>query len=697
MQPVNVDDLAEAMVQFEGSRKPTSPGFHANNPGHLKYQGQSGSIGQDPLGFARFNDWNTGLAAMKNQIRLNLKRGLTLKEMIAGKKGVYPGWAPAADNNNTANYINYLQKQTNYDPNALMQEGSVPTKKTAPVLAASQTEQGPATGPVNAGSADTATDEKPVPPKVEDPQEGTGSDGEEDGDGGTAVAAAPAKPAAPSYVMPTAREFDPYNPANIDKQRQLYYTIFGGSPERQQQLEAQRAATVAQLQGLQQDSINRYRNPSPWEFLANIGAGMGASHQLSLPLMFAQGVGQAWASRDQQQDQALTQAERLQQHIDAIQNVGGTERERMGRDLVTLLGQQNKTPRGAAKFEDFVKMPGATYGSIDPSQVPPGKIGVPDPGHPGFGVWIDQNQATQAPKTQQLTGMFEKDFLPGWAEDKGTTVDKMTGVQRQQAFKDYRASMVDPSIKEAAQEIAKGIEDGTTPPDMKGLYRYGGQVRAILHQHGYDLTTSMRDWQNLSKFYATQNGTQQLKMRQATEQVAETLPNVRKLYQDWQATGLPTGFKAFNRAALVAAANLPGQQGATAQRLLTQIHDLTFELGNMYTGGNATTDKALQLAGQNLNAEWNPETFEAAVKQLETNVKIRRNSMRNVAPVGVSPAGQQQYMVKPQGEGAGPSDNTPPPRPAGIPSGAAAQWNPTRKQWRYKKPGSDTWEVLPPQ
>ncbi|HXA25584.1 MAG TPA: hypothetical protein VNW90_25175 [Acetobacteraceae bacterium] len=691
MQPVNVDDLAEAMIQFEGSRKPDSPGYHANNPGHLKYVGQKGSIGKDALGFARFNDWNTGLTAMKDQIRTNLKRGLTLSEMIGGKEGVYPGWAPASDNNNPANYINYLKKQTGYDPDALMQEGGAQAAPKPPVLAASQADQGPATGPVQ-GSADTPT-EKPVPklpPAVEEETDG------EDGDGEAAAPPAPpAKPAAPSYVMPSAREFDPYNPANIDKQRQLYYTIFGGSPERQQQLEAQRAATVAQLQGLQQDTINRYRNPSPWEFLANIGAGMGASHQLSLPLMFAQGVGQAWQARDQQQDRALTQAEALQQHIDAIQNIGGTERERMGRDLVTLLGQQSKTPGGAAKFEDFVKMPGATYGSIDPSQAPgPGMIGVPDPGHPGFGVWISQNQATQAPKGQQLTGMFEKDFLPGWAEENGTSVDKMTGTQRQQAFKDYRASLVDPSIKEAAQEIAKGIMEGTSPPDMKGLYRYGGQVRAILNKNGYDLTTAMRDWQNLQKYYTTLNGAKQIQMRQSTQFVAESIPYMRQLYKDWQATGLPTGFKEYNKAALVAATNLPGEQGVKARLLLSQLSHMTSEVGTMYKGGNNSTDDSLRLAGESLQADWNPEQFMGALGQLEKNVQLRRNSWNSIAPAGVSP--DSQYLVKPGGGagGAGPTAGNAPPRPAGIPAGAAAQWNPTRQQWRYKKPGSDTWQIL---
>jgi hypothetical protein len=447
---------------------------------------------------------------------------------------------------------------------------------------------------------------------------------------------------------------NPYSPANIAQTRDLYNTIFGGSPQRQQQLDQERAATISQLQALRQEAITRYRNPSPWEFLSNIGAGMASSHQLSLPLMFAQGVGQAWQARDQQQDHALAQAETLTQRIDSIQAAGQSERERTGRDLITMLGQQGKAPvQGVQEFQKFMEMPGATYGAMDPSKAPgPGLIGIPDPGHPGYGLWIDQNQAAKSAKVQQPTGVFEKDFLPGWAEENGTSVDKMTGTQRQQAFKDYRISLVDPTVKEAAQEIASGIMEGTQPPDMKGLYRYGGQVRAILAQKGYNLSTAARDWQNLNTFYKTLNGDRQLKMRQATQFVADNVPYMRQLYKDWQATGLPTGYKLYNKAALTAAANMPGDPGVKARLLLSQLAHMTSEVGTMYRGGNSSTDESLRLAGESLQADWNPEQFMASLGQLEKNVQIRRNSWNSIAPVGVSP--DSPYLAqRPQGEGAG--------------------------------------------
>ena len=684
-QPVNVDDLAEAMIQFEGSRNPSSPGFHANNPGHLKDVGQTGSLGPDASGFARFGNWNIGLQAMKDQIRRNLNRGLTLSEMIGGKKGVYAGWAPAADRNNPGNYINYVAKQTGYDPGLVMQEGgkaAAPgTPIRQPVLAAlgatpsfgnvpdTPTKQAAAAPPPSSGQAEVAAEADKataaeIPPPAPQGEDEDVEDGAEDeaAPAPPASSGPPAKAPAASYVMPSAPQSDLLSTANIARTRQMYDALLGTSPEYRQQLQQERAASIAQLQALRQDAVNRYRNPSPWEFLANIGAGMGASKQLSLPLMFAQGVGAAWQARDEQQDKALTEANALQKQIESIQDVGETERERTGRDMISLIGQQTKTPQGGAKFEDFYKMPNTVYAAMDPTNPQPpraGMIGVPDPGHPGFGVWIDQNQATQAAKAQQPVGTFERDFLPGWAEQNSTTPDKMTGQQRQQAWTDYRTSLADPTIKAAAQEIAQGIIDGTQPPDMKGLFRYGAQVRAALAAKGYNLTSAMRDWQNVQKFNSTLNGATQTKMRQSTQFVADSIPYTRQLYKDWQATGLPTGYKIFNKAALTAATNLPGDAGEKARLLLSQLSHMTSEVGTMYKGGNNSTDESLRLAGETLQADWNPEQFMGALGQLEKNVQIRRNSWNSISPVGVTPG--SPYLAPGQGEGgAAPSGSKPP-------------------------------------
>lgn len=312
---------------------------------------------------------------------------------------------------------------------------------------------------------------------------------------------------------------------------------------------------------------------------------------------------------------------------------------------------------------------------------------------PGYAASLGKTPATITPQERQTaltqfqqkpTGVFEKDFLPGWAEDHNTTPDKLTGIQKQQALADFKVSQVDPNIKSAATEIAQGIMDGTQPPDMKGLYRYGAQVRAILHENHYDYLSATRDWQNLQKYYSTLNGATQMRMRQATEFVSQTLPTVRQLYQDWRATGLPTGFKDYNKVALIAATKLPGEAGVKAQLLLTQLNDLTSEVGTMYKGGNSSTDETLRLAGENLKGEWNPDTFNAALGQLENNVRIRKNSMNSIAPAGVTPG--SPYLA-PGGPGA-------PNRPATPVAGVTPSGMPPKRyqlNGREIVPKADGW------
>lgn len=109
------DSLANAIAQFEGYNKAGSVAQRNNNPGNLR--SGPGQIGTDANGYAIFPDANTGFAALDNQINLNVSRGLSLQTFIGGQPGVYPGYAPSADNNNVSNYVNFLSSQLGIDPN----------------------------------------------------------------------------------------------------------------------------------------------------------------------------------------------------------------------------------------------------------------------------------------------------------------------------------------------------------------------------------------------------------------------------------------------------------------------------------------------------------------------------------------------------------------------------------------------------
>jgi hypothetical protein len=185
--------------------------------------------------------------------------------------------------------------------------------------------------------------------------------------------------------------------------------------------------------------------------------------------------------------------------------------------------------------------------------------------------------------------------------------------------------------------IAHGIIIGRQPPVLTGLYRLSGPVREELDRQGYDLVTATRDWTAIQAHMKTLNGPQQLRLQQSVDFVWKTLPQVEEAFRAWQETGLPSGFRAWNKAALLAATNLPGEAGARAQNLLRMINDMTSEVATMYSGGGAATDDKLRLAGENLRGDWNEKMFERNIAGLKQSVRYRYKSIMESSPAGVSP------------------------------------------------------------
>lgn len=100
--------LVQAFAQAIATRE----GFYArgttvakvnNNPGNLRTWGSVPIVS----GYASFATADDGWNALRQQVQKNLfVRKLTIAEFFAGKPGVYPGYAPAADRNNPGHYAN---------------------------------------------------------------------------------------------------------------------------------------------------------------------------------------------------------------------------------------------------------------------------------------------------------------------------------------------------------------------------------------------------------------------------------------------------------------------------------------------------------------------------------------------------------------------------------------------------------------
>ena len=72
--------IAQAIIRQEN----VNPKY--NNPGAIF------DVSKNQL--RTYQTYDEGYAALLNQVRLNVNRGLTLEEFFGGKPGVYPGYAP---------------------------------------------------------------------------------------------------------------------------------------------------------------------------------------------------------------------------------------------------------------------------------------------------------------------------------------------------------------------------------------------------------------------------------------------------------------------------------------------------------------------------------------------------------------------------------------------------------------------------
>lgn len=194
-------------------------------------------------------------------------------------------------------------------------------------------------------------------------------------------------------------------------------------------------------------------------------------------------------------------------------------------------------------------------------------------------------------------------------------------------------SVTGPGGASDVKETILGMKDGSLPPVMPG--RGSKEYTALMaeaHRQGFDLSKANQDWVATQKYLSTLNGAQQTRLRQATEQVSESVPLVRSLVTEWDSAGIPA----------LSAANLKAAKAGTygnkaqslAVRLDAQIADMVSELGTVYKGGNSSTDESLRLAAQNLSGSWSKQAALDALTQIEKNISYRKNSMRLPAVTG---------------------------------------------------------------
>jgi hypothetical protein len=183
-------------------------------------------------------------------------------------------------------------------------------------------------------------------------------------------------------------------------------------------------------------------------------------------------------------------------------------------------------------------------------------------------------------------------------------------------------------------DIVAGIMNGSQPP-ITSIQRTPEITKILggLSALGYDNTKAVQDWTAMQKRLASMNSTQQLRLSQAVFALDGSTDQAEQLYKEWQATGLPTGFSNWNRAALETASRLPGEAGVAARTLVSHIEDMAAELAVIYRGGNSPTDQAFEAARKSLNEDWNPSQFAKNLELIRQNIRIRKNSIANSSQI----------------------------------------------------------------
>lgn len=156
-----VQSIAEAIAHMEGYYKPGTIAARNHNPGNLR--GGPRQIGTDKSGYGIYADDQAGWQDLVAQVERNIARNLNLYEFFGGKSGVYPGYAPAADNNNPRHYAEYVAARVGVAPDKVLAVAAA-----APIAPASSAASSPAATSEPAVLPGSADFETPWLPQVSD-------------------------------------------------------------------------------------------------------------------------------------------------------------------------------------------------------------------------------------------------------------------------------------------------------------------------------------------------------------------------------------------------------------------------------------------------------------------------------------------------------------------------------------------------
>ena len=176
----------------------------------------------------------------------------------------------------------------------------------------------------------------------------------------------------------------------------------------------------------------------------------------------------------------------------------------------------------------------------------------------------------------------------------------------------------------------EGIQAGRLSPRMTDYsFRDRTAVAAEAERAGINLNKLAGEYNAVQKYIQSANGPTQIRLRQAIGSVRESIGNLRKLNGEFERTGWTPANKA--ELTLALSGTDPTRRDA-ATRYITQLTTIKDELAQAFMGGNSPTDRAIQLAEDILNKNYGFDQLNAALDEVDNNLKYRLNAIYNIGP-----------------------------------------------------------------
>lgn len=222
------------------------------------------------------------------------------------------------------------------------------------------------------------------------------------------------------------------------------------------------------------------------------------------------------------------------------------------------------------------------------------------------------------PATGQPVPLSDAEKLALWDATKKKVGDES---RRPLVVQAGGGSEITPKQRKIAEMVARGKE----PPDLKSFYKDKGGIVAALDEMGFDRTQAMLEYQDVQNTIRTMDNAQFMKMKNNVGMVAHQMPQLRQAIDRWVKTGYATQYPGINGlasdAAIAGITNKAAQLAAINLRRV--VHETIPEIANIYSGGNAATDKQLEQAAQIIQENWTPEALVEAADFIERNTGYR--------------------------------------------------------------------------